>query len=318
MKKVSSKGLYIGDIHFQENIINRKDNFLDTASLKLQEALELARDTELQYVVLLGDLFHVCEPSAIVRNKVTEIFAKGNNGKTWPFDIFLVVGNHDMYYKSLKVLEKTAVKTLETVGLIKICESSEKYGIYFSHFENGIENKKIDVNLPIIAAHSYILPKESIIDSILIDDFYTNDVNRLVISGHYHDGYDIIEKKKGLFFANPGSLGRIASSDIKRDNIYVAMVELNKGEIDNIEYIPLKLPQLGNIIFNTSIINEKKKKEVDISGFIKSINEAKVVVDKSIDILEAIRDFGKQTKVDQNIINEAMNRISMVNKNGDD
>ena len=139
MTKVSSKGLYIADPHFMDgSVSSRKDVFLDAISIKFREALEIARDRELEYVVILGDLFDKAEPPGLVRNRVIEILMRGNNSKRWPFDIFLTVGNHDIYSHTIKTIEKTAVKTIESVGLFQICDESEKYGIYFGHFKNNI------------------------------------------------------------------------------------------------------------------------------------------------------------------------------------
>jgi len=313
MNKVSSRGLYIGDPHFIDHIPNRKDNFLNSISTKFQESLEIARNIGLDYLVILGDLFNQCEPPAVVRNKVVEILAKGNGGKKWPFDIFLTIGNHDLYYHSSSTLEKTAIKTLETTGLIKIVKSSEKYGIYFGHFEHGIEKHKINVDFPILAMHSNILPHKAIMDHVLISDFSTNDNNKLVVSGHYHDGYPIMEKSPGLFFANPGALGRISVTDMKR-TVQVMMVELNRGEVDNIEYIPLTSAQPGSLIFDEKIIDAKKRKELDISEFVKSIDSAKIIINQKTDILGAIKQFGIDNNIEKQIIDEAVRRIMGVAK----
>lgn len=309
MKKVSSKGLYIADPHFTDKEIpNRKDIFLDAVSLKFQESLEIARDKNLDYVVILGDLFHTADPGA-ARNRVIEILLRGNNSKNWPFEIFLVAGNHDLYGKNMQAIDKTSIKTLETVGLVKICDYSEKYGIYFGHYKVGIEQEKVDVNFPILAMHSYILPNSFYGSYVLIDDFFTNDSNKAVISGHYHAGYDIIEKKPGLYFANPGSLGRISATDATSHEIKVVMVELNKGEIDNIEYIPVGGACPAEQVFNLKAIEQNKKNKIDITEFINSIEIAKTTISKDADIVSSIKQFGEEIKMEQNVINEAIKRV---------
>jgi DNA repair exonuclease SbcCD nuclease subunit len=311
MEKINSRGLFIGDPHFKDGAVpNRKDNYLDSISLKFQESLEIARDLGLDYVVILGDLFNVQDPPGLVRNKVVEILSRGNNGIKWPFDIFLVVGNHDIYARNIKTIDRTAIKTLESAGLLKICEFSEEYGIYFGHYREGIEKTKFDVKFPIIALHSYVVPTEYY-DSILIKDFYINDTNKLVISGHYHYGYPIIERSPGVFFANPGSLGRVSSDDINH-KIQVILVELKESEIEKIEYIPLKQAKQADLIFDIEAIKNRTSKRIDITDFVRSIESAKTIVSKDSNIVDIVKQFGKETKVDQLIVDEAIKRILSV------
>lgn len=312
MKKINSKGIFIADPHFTDkNPPNRIDNYLDAISLKFQESLEIAKNLKVDYVVILGDLFDTYEPSAIVRNRVIDIISKGNNFNKWPFEIFLVVGNHDIYGKNPQTMDMTAIKTLEAVGLLKICDVSDKYGIYFGHYKNDIEKEKVDTDLPILAMHSNIVHTPAIFsDSILIKDFWTNENNKLVISGHYHAGYNIIKKEPGLFFANPGSLGRLSITDANNHLIQIAMVELKDSEVYNIEYIALHSAQPCDMVFDMKTVKENKKQKVDITEFINSIDNAKLTVSNDTNIIDGIKEYGKKINVEQEIIDEAIKRVS--------
>lgn len=308
MAKINSRGLYIADPHFTDaSIPNRKDNFLESLSSKFQNALEIARDKELDYFVILGDLFHSPDPSGIVRNKIINILLSGNDSKKWPFDIFLTIGNHDIFGHNIKTIDKTAIKTLEAVNLIKICDKSEKHGVYFGHYKHNIENEKVDVESPIIAIHANIVPN-SFYNSVLIEDFYTNKNNKVVISGHYHPGYDLINYNN-VYFANPGSFGRISTTDSKHE-IQACIIELKNNELDNIEYIPIPNAKKSNFVFDLEIIQERKINKIDVKDFINTINEAKIVISNESDVIQMIKEFGEASKINNEIIKEAIKRVN--------
>jgi len=145
----------------------------------------------------------------------------------------------------------------------------------------------------------------------MVKDFEINPNNKLVISGHYHSGYDIIEREPGVFFANPGSLGRVSADDINHI-VKVAMVELTQNEITNIEYIPLQKAQPIDLIFDIETINARKQHKIDITEFINSIFVAKTSINKESDIISSIKQFGSETNTDQEIIEEAIKRVLQI------
>lgn len=308
MAKINSRGLYIADPHFTDSSIpNRKDNFLDSLSSKFQNALEIARDKELDYFVILGDLFHSPDPSGTVRNRVINILLSGNDSKRWPFDIFLTIGNHDIFGHNIKTIDKTAIKTLESVNLIKICNKSDKYGIHFGHYKHNIESEKIDVDSPIIAIHANIVPN-NFYNSVLIEDFHVNEKNRVVISGHYHPGYSLISHNE-VYFANPGSFGRISTTDSKHE-IQACIIELKNNDLENIEYIPIPNAKKSSFVFDLEVIQDKKINKIEIKDFIDTINEAKIVISNESDVIQMIKDFGEAAKIDEKIVNEAVKRVN--------
>jgi len=314
---INSKGLYISDLHFRvKNISSRRDNFLEAISKKFTEALCIARDNEVQYVVLLGDLFEDGDPPGIVRNRVVDILLKGNNGREWPFEIFLVVGNHDIFSHTINTMNRTAIKTLHAVELIQICEKSEKYGIYFGHYKDNGEKEIVDTDLPILAMHTNILPNP-FWGSVLIEDFHTNPENKIVISGHYHPGYDTVYRKDGVIFANPGSVGRV-STDGASHQIKVLLLELVNNEIVKMEYIPLQSALPMESVFNIAQMKARKQAKTDISDFMNSINEASVILDQDDNILDQMKKFGADNQIKKEVMDEIIKRLILAQDNKGD
>jgi metallophosphoesterase superfamily enzyme len=315
---INSKGLYIADLHFKAgNVSSRQDNFFEAISKKFTEALCIAKDNDVQYVVLLGDLFDNGDPPGVVRNRVVDILRKGNNGHGWPFEIFLVVGNHDVFSHTLDTINRTAIKTLQTVGLIQICDKSEKYGIYFGHYKQNGEKDIVNTDMPILAMHTNILPNP-FWGSVLIEDFKTNPENKIVISGHYHPGYDTVYRNEdGVIFANPGALGRI-STDGALHQIKVLLLELENSEISKMEYIPLQNVAPMESVFNIAQIKAKKKATADISDFMDRINEASVILDQDADIFEQIKKFGVDNNIKKEVMAEIIKRLIVAQDNKGD
>jgi exonuclease SbcD len=113
-----NKVMFVGDIHLMDKQPkNRLDDYSLAIRTKLIECFEIAEEKKLDAVVLLGDLFEVCEVGALLRNQTLNILNGGPNGnKPWSFPIYICVGNHDL--DSSSNLEKTALGTLISAGCL--------------------------------------------------------------------------------------------------------------------------------------------------------------------------------------------------------
>lgn len=312
-----SKGIFIGDPHFQGiSISSRKDIFLDSIITKFIESLNSAKDQNVDYIVILGDVFSAPEPSGKIRNLILNLLLRGNNGKEWPFEMYTLIGNHDIIGHTINSINRTAIQTLITAEALKMVDESNKYGIYFGHFDHYFKEKTIKSKMPIWALHANILPQQFYDDYVLIEDFQVQPETKIVISGHYHPGYDIITRDDGVIFANPGSLARVSSHDI-RDNVQIALIENNNENI-TIEYQPITSAKKADMVFDLGKIKQVKEKSVDVKDFISVVNKAQSIINEEKNVITLVKKFAGDIKIENKIINEAIKRIEYAQNNMED
>ena len=63
------------------------------------------------------------------------------------------------------------------------------------------------------------------------------------------------------------------------------------------------------------VVKAKKRRKIDITEFMDSINNAKAIMDNDVDVITLIKYFAEQNKVDQKIVDEAIRRIILAQDN---
>ena len=303
MSEITSRGLWIGDPHFRgDSVSSRRDDFLEAICGKLDSALKMAEEEGVDYIGILGDVLHVPEPAGNVRNRVLDILMRHQR-----LPIYLTVGNHDVFGHNRQTLHRTAAGTLVMSGALQMVDEEPKFGVYFGHYHEGIEQDVIQSDMPVWAMHAFIMPHHYVAEHVTIDDFPTTA--KVVISGHYHSGYPITKRKDGVIFANPGSLGRMSVSDAEHE-VCVALVEVGEN-IANVQYLPVPGIQPASVVFDMSVQDATKQGEhVDISVFVESLSSAKqFVCDDASDSLELVQRAAEHHGVQPEILVEARRRI---------
>lgn len=309
-------GVFIGDPHFAGSTIGvRIGNYTEAIAEKLTEALEIARDYPADYVCILGDTFSHPDPKGDVRNAALQVLARGNNGEMWPFPILCLVGNHDITGHTIDTLEATAIETFSKAGIVDLSESVPQFDLFQIHYQHGIEKETFKSDAAIWAAHSNIVPDFVMGEHITIDDFRVGPRTKLVISGHWHNGYPVVRRDDGVLFANPGSLGRPRVDDAKHE-IQVAVVEYDDKSID-VRYIPLKTAKSPEAVFSRLVLErrENKEKEVDRgAGFVEKLQDLRATFLSQGDSLKLIEDAIKLADPGDAVVTEAKKRIEKTRK----
>lgn len=306
--RTSTTGVYVADPHFAMDVpASRLDNYLDAVSIKFLESLCLTRDIGADHYVILGDLFNRADPPGIVRNKVIELLAKGNEGRPWPFRILMVLGNHDIFGHNRLTIERTASETLNKSGVVEIFDECEDIGIFAGHYEHNIEMKRFSSEMPVWAIHSYILPNQYMGPHVLIDDFKVNSQTKLVMTGHWHEGFPVTRRRDGVTFANPGSLGRTSIKDASHP-VNVAVVKRD-GERVDVEYVPLKSAKRPEIVFDmrTAV---KTSDGSSAKGFANSVLSARSSIEKSADSIELLHRYAVEDNIPKRILDEAVKQVN--------
>lgn len=266
----NNKVCCIADLHIgvHQNSIYWHETALNWAKWLREELTK----QKIKDIFILGDIFHYRDEIAVnTLHTVNEIF------KIWKkFNILLIVGNHDAYYKdrsdinSVSIFEErknvTVVsKTLETTLLGKKCAfvpwgeeiaNLSKQDIVFGHFE--IESFKMN---------SYKLCEKGTKTSELLDKA------NLILTGHFHLREERDYKgKKIVYVGNPFEMdfGDVGSSKgyyiLDLSNLSLAFYE-NKFSPKHIKL------SLSDLIQN--------KDKIDMETISKN-NIVKILIDKKI------------------------------------
>jgi exonuclease SbcD len=320
-----NKVMFVGDIHLMDKQPkNRLDDYSLAIRTKLIECFEIAEERKLDAVVLLGDLFEVCEVGALLRNQTLNILNGGPNGnKAWSFPIYICVGNHDL--DSSSNLEKTALGTLISAGCLVKTDYSPSLGISFAHYHPSLDR---DIKAGLLTTSSAIIwvCHASISNKLdrfgeytfLFEDTPLHPNTSLVISGHIH--HEMKQTRSdGKRFINPGAISRYsASRDNLEKDIEILILDYTlDGEILNEEYIKLKSAKPASEVFKLEEMKAAKDLKKDTLEFkIKVANmrthswQFTTLEDK----LAALKVMAKQSDISEEITNIVIDAVRKVNE----
>ena len=320
-----NKVMFVGDIHLMDKQPkNRLDDYSLAIRTKLIECFEIAEERKLDAVVLLGDLFEVCEVGALLRNQTLNILNGGPNGnKPWSFPIYICVGNHDL--DSSSNLEKTALGTLISAGCLVKTDYSPSLGISFAHYHPSLDR---DIKAGLLTTSSAIIwvCHASISNKLdrfgeytfLFEDTPLHPNTSLVISGHIH--HEMKQTRSdGKRFINPGAISRYsASRDNLEKDIEILILDYTlDGEILNEEYIKLKSAKPASEVFKLEEMKAAKDLKKDTLEFkIKVANmrthswQFTTLDDK----LSALKVMAEQSDISEEITNIVIDAVRKVNE----
>jgi DNA repair exonuclease SbcCD nuclease subunit len=246
----------VGDPHLRErNFPCRKDDYLNATLEKLKYILD-----KNDKVILLGDVFEDAVNSTYLLNRVYRLFS------AYPNSVYTILGNHDVFHRSLTDLDKTTINTLALVGAIDIkMEPFEIDGTKFavSFVDKDKNNIPIDNdNECILLGHNYYSntkdcrePNETLTKDELEKLNY-----RIVFLGHEHS------PSEETFVANSilvrmGSLTRHTtdSYNLDRDIYYYQYDTVTTN------YKRLRVPAKPTVEVYTEVAMEKKIKKREIT-----------------------------------------------------
>jgi len=222
------KFIVLGDLHLRnQNPINRKDNIFEAQMNKLNQTAEFAKENGIKYIMQVGDFFDSYSPSKEVLNRTVG----------WLFDkqvdqglnFVLVYGQHDLYMRSYRSVERTALDLLYKAGLVEIVGKEplvleKEVVVYGMSFGEEIPKVCLEyANLfSILLSHEPILtPKQLQKDEVFCST--VRKINRekgkifdLFINGDWHYPYCNSRCEGGLAVLNPGAVTRLSLGDRER------------------------------------------------------------------------------------------------------
>jgi DNA repair exonuclease SbcCD nuclease subunit len=316
------KVLFIGDNHISDKTPeNRTDNYLVATIRKLKECLNIAKELNVDAIVFLGDFFdrRIEGPAAV--NESIKALISDDYGNPWPFPKYIVIGNHDI--QSSFPLDHCSLGTLINSGLLIKTDYEPDLGIAFAHFSNDLDSDitkgLLTNNSAIIwACHASISDKPGRQEEhmIVFSKIPLHPNNSIVISGHIHHPMECMREDNKIF-VNPGCIGRRAATkdNFDRDlKIFYLEYELD-GTIITKDYIVLESAKNYKEVFKVEEIFARKEEQKEVKEFIKQVASIKAhnwMHNSMEDKLKALRDLGKKSNLDDDIIDIAVEAVKTV------
>ena len=320
MKK---KFLIVGDLHLDsKSPQSRLDNYMESCLMKLRETLQMAKEFQVDYYILLGDIFDRIEVGGICRNKTLEILLS-DDGKPWNFEKYVVIGNHDIAHNESN-LEKSALNTLIAAGAIKLSDSIEELGVRFLHFTPSLdENLRngclMDYSDKIYFCHASIMDQPSRFDHVLFSDLKYPKSTKLIVSGHIHSPMEAVSSG-GVKFFNPGCIGRSKIDETHSPQTLLIQYDFDTDMISH-KYFKLKKALSSDIIFDIEKNNKRKIDNKNTQLFLEAITNDEVnqsfAPKISSDLSADLQVFGEETSSPKDVIEMAKKIINIVKTGGE-
>lgn len=306
------KVLFIGDTHGDDNTPDkRKDSYLEACLEEMQECVNIADERGCDLVVHLGDVFHRIEPGPLIRNGYLKILSKAKT--PW----YTVIGNHDVKH-NLAYFPQSSIRTLVEAGALITGDSIEEYGIFLAHHTAELNDQLrdgylLDKPYVIVAAHATITLGPFFGSYVLFNEIKTNEKTKLIVCGHVHDAMES-EREDGVKFINPGSVCREKLNEankVKEPKILYVEYDLD-GNIYETEYVKLDCCKPSSEIFKIEETQLAKDNKKDTQQYIKQITTMNLLAD-DMDIYESLRQSAKIKKIDDKVIDLAIQTLTAVN-----
>lgn len=321
--KLKKKFLIVGDLHLDSrNPQSRLDNYMESCLAKLRETLQIAKHFEVDYYILLGDIFDRIEVGGLCRNRALETLLS-EFGVPWSFEKYVVIGNHDIAHNESN-LEKSALNTLIAAGAIKCIDKIEDLNIRFLHFTPDLDERLrngelMNISNKIYFCHASIVDKPSRFDHVLFSDLAYSDSTKLIVSGHIHSPMEATSQS-GVKFFNPGSLGRTKIDEKHDPQVLLIQYDFDTDNIKH-KFLKLKKAMSSDIVFDVEKNNQKKIENKNTQLFIESITSQQLV-DSSTpkitsDLIADLQDFGEKTSVPKDVIDMAKDVVNIVKTGGE-
>lgn len=304
------KFLYFTDPHGRaNNPISRLDDFPSTILAKIEWAIDYANKHN-AYVLCGGDWLNRPDTSPNYIGALAKILV---SAKKLP--IYTVLGNHDVYGYNASTFSRTPLHILEEIGVIQVLTeepillgdvtlsgASASYDLDKqdkSHYLM-IDKEKLGEGPWIHIVHGFLAKNKwgDFVEHTTIDEIKDAHPD-IILSGHEHSGFGIVEKY-GKIFCNPGALARVTAGvgDVNM-TVSVLMIDTDKDEMLSLVKCPLAKPA-EEVIDREKLLKEKEHAE-KMQKFFTSVSDIDLSMIDSSDIFKIFDEFCKTESVDDKV-----------------
>lgn len=282
---------------------HRTDDYPSAIVAKMVEIYRMAEELGCEFLGFGGDFF-----------KTHRIFSYGVIGDVMDvvcdskLQTYACIGEHDLYghspntYSSSTLafidrrcsnlhmlMEPLELPTASGPGMVLHAKHEWEAPADIQGKGRTVDQSKLNILL----CHELITNEEAPFD-VVDTATLTGSPFDLVCSGDLHTGYEP-HAVDGTWFCNPGAICR---ENIGRDigrMPQVALIDIEKGDVPNIQYVRLECPAPGTEVFGESIAEiARAREEFDGDSFAKEMLELEA---DSVDVHELIQTVGKASSV---------------------
>lgn len=193
--------LALADLHLgASKPAGRLGDYIVDVDRKLEEIVDIADRYNVAAVLCAGDIFHRPAPTYSVLVRFQTFLERLNR------HFISIPGSHDLFGNNLDVLYRTAIGFFDRICdqfvlLSEVTQMATRVGT----MSIGVSGSKV---LDIELVHGLVLPVPDFGEFVLLQNYETSA--KIVVVGHYHDGYDIATVN-GTTFVCPGSVVRTSA-----------------------------------------------------------------------------------------------------------
>ena len=308
------KFIHVTDIHIMGRTPKyRKDDFLKTALEKIAWVQDYAESVRATAILCTGDLFDRADTAYSVLNDLMPVMQASK--VPW----ISIIGNHDEYGYNPDTISRTPMGTLLNSGIIKYV-SYENPIVYTPNFarREGVvitgcdstvltdnrEDKEYDYGIVDGREHCSTVGREESVTTIhlshgflankdwgeqihhtKIDEIYDKVKADIILCGHEHHGFGVVETSNGKIFVNPGALGRITAGagDINRE-VNIAEITIQSFEdydfgwtrdID-VKLVPVVIAKNADDVIDIDRAVEEKERVQMLNNFSQTVRAVDV------------------------------------------
>jgi predicted phosphodiesterase len=327
--KTMTRLLFFTDCHFRHRTpLNRTDDILETALGKMEYILKFAKENKC-ILICGGDFWQTPSQPDFVAARVAELFEKYN------LTTYFLIGNHDciggnidsykdnklglfQHYSWFKFLVTNPIETEDVI--VEGCDFSRELECPEHIPCKDIKTKKIRI----VVVHSMITD-----DSGVIVDGKSKTINwcsiqtaaDIVMTGHYHPGFEVKQNPLGTYFVNPGAMVRLEASKIEINRIpKFAVIEIELDRISKIKIDLVEIPHRNNV-FDIDLKNKLNSSEEEKQKFFDALDSLKDEEIMSGNILSILEKFNikklpedMRLIITQKIIERCMDKVRQLSE----
>ncbi len=323
-----AKFIITGDWHFRgTNPRARKDNFQEALTRKIYEVFNLAEAVGAKAIIVPGDL---TDSPGMALGTIIELAAILQQS---PCPVLAIHGNHDVWGANPGTKFRTPFGLLNKLHLIQDLGREAPFedmdndefcitGHGFD-FETDTPAGAVQYDPPQIGYQApQFIPWNGafihVVHSMLMDHSPGFDMKhtlihevkttaKVIISGHEHLGFGIVEREDGVLFINPGALCRLsaAAAEIERP-IQVALLTV-ENDTAEAELIPIKCAQPGHEVLSREHLENEVEREARLERFLSLLAEEGEA--KFLEIADIVEDIALRERIPGAVRDEALRRI---------
>ena len=311
--------LYFTDSHIRGNSPRaRVDHYPDALKAKLCWMFARAKQENVDAVVCGGDMFDRPDTAYAIAGEFAAVLAES------PAPIYVCPGNHEIYGYNLDTLPRSILGFLAQIGLVHILTRKplefESEGVKVSltgqGFHHNIDRGTMDYMTGLDGTNGY---RVHVVHGMLVEKPLPYEVAHtlvekvvtdadVVLSGHEHIGYGLRRRSDGIWFCNPGALGRLsANMEEMHRPVRVALFTFAPDGISG-ELVKVDVARPGTEVLSREHLAQQAEQEERINRFLSLL--AAEGESKFLEVREIVDDIARREMLPGPVVADALNRIT--------